>query len=211
MVRVQHDPTTGSAPSAPPSPGGRQPIWTRDGDLVGHEYLYRTRRGHRAGVDGWRAERQDVASAHVLESVAAAGRLAGPRLAFVNITRSFLVQRLPLPQPSGGRLVLEIVESVEADDGVLAGMQRLREMGYRLAIDDYVASDDQQAMLPHVDFVKIDVRDLPGLSSQVLQAARSHGAQVVAEWLATKGLVDQAVRLGFDMLQGDALGAATTV
>ncbi|MCL2850620.1 MAG: hypothetical protein FWE61_11370, partial [Micrococcales bacterium] len=41
-------------------PVARQPIWTVSGALVGHEYLYRSRIGRPAGVDRWRAERQDV-------------------------------------------------------------------------------------------------------------------------------------------------------
>ena len=49
------------------------------------------------------------------------GPPAATTYAFVNVTRSFLVDDRPLPAHAG-RLVLEIVESVAADDEVLAGL-----------------------------------------------------------------------------------------
>jgi len=190
-------------------PVARQPIWTSGRKLAGHEYLYRSRSGLPAGVDSWRSEWQDLASAFVLHSVAAAGRTEGPGLTFVNITRAFVVDARPLPAPTES-LVLEIVESVPGDEQVLAGLARLRALGYRLALDDYVASSDQLAMLPTVEFVKIDIRALPTLPRDVLASARRFGAKLVAEWLETAVLVDHAIRLEFDLLQGDALGAAAT-
>jgi EAL and modified HD-GYP domain-containing signal transduction protein len=36
--------------------------------------------------------------------------------------------------------VLEVVESVAADDEVIAGLERLRALGYLIAIDDFAPS-----------------------------------------------------------------------
>ena len=210
-------------PSDPPAPHlshvptqrppvARQPIWTTAGALVGHEYLYRSRIGRPAGVDRWRAERQDVASASVLRSVfeESAADADGP-LIFVNVTRSFLVRDRPLPAHLG-RLVLEVVESVPGDPGVVLGLRRLRARGYRVAIDDFTASEAQMPMLPHADFVKVDCRDLvkpDGL--RLVEIGRRHGATLIAERVETTELVEMCVRVGFDMLQGDALGPAVTM
>lgn len=193
-------------------PVARQPIWTTTGTLLGHEYLYRSRVGRPAGVDLWRAERQDVASASVLRSIfEESSRAVGSEtLIFVNVTRSFLVRDRPLPAHLG-RLVLEIVESVPGDEGVVLGLRRLRARGYRIAIDDFRATADQLAMLPHADYVKIDCRDLLAQGESLLTTARSCGAQVVAERVETPELVAHCVRLGFDLLQGDALGPAVTL
>ena len=210
---------TGS-PSAVPTqrlPVALQPIWATNGVLLGHEYLYRSMSGRPAGVDRWVAARQDEASASVLRTVFGDGVAAHQdraveepsTLAFINVTRSFLVRDRPLPAPQG-RLVLEVVETVPAHAGVLLGLRRLRARGYLIAVDDYTASPDQLAMVPYADFVKVDCRDLAQLPRHALERARRYGARLVAEHVCDSTMLSRALDLGFEYLQGDALGAATT-
>ena len=189
-------------------PVARQPIWTPDGVLVGHEYLYRSADGLPAGVDRWVDERQEDASASVLASVFDGAGPEGDELAFVNVTGSFLTGERPLPPAT--RLVLEVVESVRASHAVLRGLPALRDDGYAIALDDYVATPDQVAMLPFADYVKVDLRDMARLTGRALGVARRYGARLVAEHVADRRLVHTAVQLGFDLLQGDVLGAART-
>jgi EAL and modified HD-GYP domain-containing signal transduction protein len=208
-LEVRHEsPRVPRQATGPRLPVARQPIWTPYGGLIGHEYLYRSKTGLPAGVDGWGDERQEGASASVLQSVFSGDGPEGDGLVFVNVTRSFLTRERPLPEPSD-RLVLEVVESVQADDAVLAGLPTLHADGYLIALDDYTASPDQVAMLPHADYVKVDLRDLAHMPASALFAARRYGAHLVAEYVADRALVGQAVALGFDLLQGDELGAAT--
>jgi len=195
--------------TGPRLPVARQPIWTVNGALVGHEYLYRSEAGLPAGVDGWVDEHQEAASASVLASVCGDDPIDTDGLVFVNVTHGFLTGERDLPDPAE-RLVLEVVETVHADDAVLGGLPALRLDGYLIALDDYVATPDQVAMLPYADFVKVDLRDLDTMPAHALTAARRYGARLVAEHVADRELVLRAVRLGFDLLQGDELGAATT-
>jgi len=199
------------SPSTPARlPIARQPIWTSDGRLYGNEFLYRSRDGLPAQVDRWRSDRQDVATACVLDVLFGDGPPGDHHPAFVNVTRSFVVDDRPLPAHAG-RLVLEIVESVAGDDDVLAGLDRLRTRGYKIAIDDFAAEPNQVAMLPYADFVKIDVRDVDRIGPQLVQLARSHGALLVAERVCNGTLVEECLALGFDLLQGDVLGPAVTL
>ena len=191
-------------------PIASQPIWTTDGRLFGNEFLYRSRDGLPAQVDRWRSDRQDVATASVLEVLFGDGPPVATTFAFVNITRSFLVDDRPLPAHAG-RLVLEIVESVTADDAVIAGLERLRLRGYLIAIDDFAAEPDQVAMMPYADFVKIDCRDVRRQGSSLVQLAREHGARLVAERVSDSLLVEECIGWGFDLLQGDVLGPAITL
>src|SRR3954469_2033005 len=199
---------------SPPTPAklpiARQPIWTSDGLLYGNEFLYRSRDGLPAQVDRWGSDRQDVATAAVLDVMFGDGPPGNLPLAFVNVTRSFVVSDRPLPAHAG-RLVLEIVESVAADDAVLAGLARLRARGYRIAIDDFAAEPAQIAMMAYADYVKIDVRDVERLGPHLARLARRHGATLVAERVSDSALVDQCRVLGFDLLQGDVLGPAVTL
>ena len=191
-------------------PIARQPIWTLDGRLFGHEFLYRSRDGLPAQVDHWQSDRQDVATASVLDVLFGDGPPVDPTPAFVNVTRSFIVDDRPLPAHPG-RLVLEVVESVIADDAVIAGLQRLRARGYRIAIDDFAAEDDQVRMIPYADYVKIDVRDMDRIGPELVELARSHGAMLVAERVSDDEVVARCRALGFELLQGDALGPAVTL
>ncbi|MEZ0449854.1 EAL domain-containing protein [Cellulomonas sp. ICMP 17802] len=203
------------APSVSPAvpsrlPIARQPIWTIGGLLYGNEFLYRSREGLPAQVDRWGSDRQDVATASVLDVLFGDGPPTSETFAFVNVTRSFLVDDRLLPAHAD-RLVLEVVESVEADAAVLAGLGRLRSRGYRIAIDDFAAEPDQLAMMPYADFVKIDCRDVHRLGTGLVQLARRHGATLVAERVSDLGLVEECRTLGFDLLQGDVLGPAVTL
>ena len=191
-------------------PIASQPIWTTEGRLFGNEFLYRSREGLPAQVDRWRSDRQDVATASVLEALFGDGPPVATTYAFVNITRSFLVDDRPLPAHAG-RLVLEIVESVAADDEVIAGLERLRERGYLIAIDDFTAEPNQVAMMPYADFVKIDCRDVRRQGAPLVQHARQYGARLVAERVSDSLLVEECRGWGFDLLQGDVLGPAITL
>ena len=125
-------------------PIASQPIWTTDGRLFGNEFLYRSRDGLPAQVDRWRSDRQDVATASVLEALFGDGPPVATTYAFVNITRSFLVDDRPLPAHAG-RLVLEIVESVaEADVWIVnlavTGGGFNGESGFRFELTDDLIS-----------------------------------------------------------------------
>lgn len=204
-MTLSHGVTRPGAAVPPPAHVARQPIRLPSGDVLGHEYLYRTAAGRAAGVDRWSTPRQDAASASVLHAVYDRRRPRTTGLVFVNVTRAFLVGERALPR-ADERLVLEVVESVRADTAALAGLARLRDRGYRVALDDWTASPAQRAMLPHADFVKVDCRDLDRLGDAGLAEARTSGARLVAERVADTTLRDRCLDLRFDLLQGYVLG-----
>ena len=145
----------------------------------------------------WRARlgRQPIVTSH--------GRTID-HLAFVNVTRSYLVGELPLPLDPA-QLVLEIVESVPADPAVLAGVRALRDRGYRIAIDDFVGLDDQLALLPHADYVKLDIRDLALHGTALVTLAGRFGAVLVAERVEDLSTLEQCVAAGFGLFQGNVV------
>lgn len=183
---------------------GRQAIHDRDGGVHGYEFLYRAGRQHTLRVDMWPAAAQDRATLRVLQatfSPSGVRSVAADALVFVNFTRAFLVGELPVPEEPG-RLVLEVVESVRADAAVLTGVQRLRERGFRIAIDDFVGLTSQVALLPYADYVKVDQRDLAERGPGLLDAAGSRGATLIAERIETPDQLESCRALGFDLFQG---------
>lgn len=183
---------------------GRQGIFAPAGTVHGYEFLYRSGRQHALRVDLWPAEAQDRATLRVLQatfSPTGVRALAAEALVFVNFTRAFLVGDLPLPDEPE-RLVVEIVESVRADDAVIAGVARLRARGFRLAIDDFVGLTSQVALLPYADYVKIDLRDLAERGEALVALARTYGATLVAERIETVEQLAWCRELGFHLFQG---------
>ena len=188
---------------------GRQGIFTGAGAVFGYELYFRSPHPAPLHVDHWTAEQQDEATAHVVHATftgPGVTSVARDRRVFVNFTRSYLVGDVSVPHLPD-QLIVEIVESVVADDQVMAGVQRLRARGFRIAIDDFVGLDSQLRLLPYADYVKIDVRDLDLDDDHppLLDLARSCGAQVVAECVESEDILDRCQSLGFDLYQGYAL------
>lgn len=194
---------------------GRQPIYDRDGAVVGYELLFR------AGSDASDAARADGhATARVLVAAFTALRewlaehaefgleeLTGGRVAFLNVTREFLTGLLPLPFDDS-QAVLEVLRTVEVDDELVAGVTVLVERGFTLALDDYVAGTGRDALLPLVSYVKID---LPGADESTVrdtvELCRRHShLQLVAQRLESADNLRLAFELGFDLFQGHILG-----
>lgn len=116
--------------------------------------------------------------------------------------------------PPGG-LELEITERDELPDGDAPRhvLRRLKELGVRLALDDFGAGYSSFKSLRElpVDVVKIDrsmIQGLPHdrqgarLAQLLIETAKWLGLRVVAEGVETKAQAEFLKRLGCDELQG---------
>ena len=136
----------------------------------------------------WSSHQHERATAHVLGATfgrADLEHVANGRLLFVRCPRAYLVGDLPIPRRPD-RLVIEVNDAVTVDSAVLSGIRRLREEGFRVAVPAFVSNPNQRRLLPHADFVKIDVRDLDVEGPPVVHLARSYGALLVAEYVETR-------------------------
>jgi c-di-GMP-related signal transduction protein len=187
---------------------GRQPIY--DGDRIyGYELLFRSSADARiATARGASATGTIIHNAFAefgLES------LVGNRRCFINVTREYLSGELPIPfQP--GQVVLEVLETVDVDAEVAAYVVRLVEAGYEIALDDFMVGSEHEALLDVASYVKID---LASAEESVLRAQvarlRERGLTLVAERVETDEDVAYARDLGFDLMQGYALGRPQTL
>ncbi|GIG55473.1 EAL domain-containing protein [Demequina activiva] len=181
---------------------GRQGIFTADRGLYGYELLFRAPGRMGLRVDLWNARQQDRATEHV---IAAAFHMAThppiDMLAFINFTRSYLVDRADVGfRPD--QAVIEVVESAFADEPLRQRLGDLQRRGYRIAIDDFVGTASQMALLSHAEFVKVDVRDLVAQGPDLVARARAHGSTLVAERVETRAMLEWCEELGFDLYQG---------
>ncbi len=196
--------------SASPVLVARQGIFTSSGRPVAYEFSYRSCDGPAVGAAQWSAHQHERATAHVLAATfgrAELERVANGRLLFVRCPRAYLVGDLPVPRRPD-RLVIVVPDSVPIDAEVLAGVRRLRTEGYRFALPSFVSSPAQRRLLPHADYVKVDVRDLDVEGHPVVTLARSYGASLVAEYVETPEAMAHARDLGLTLFQGNLLERA---
>jgi EAL and modified HD-GYP domain-containing signal transduction protein len=183
---------------------GRQPIFDAAGRVVAYELLFR------GSMDAVEAGRQDTyATSQVIVNTFTEfglAEVAGDRLCFINLTTQFLTGELKVPV-GPEQVVLEVLETIDVDDEVIAGITALVEAGYRIALDDFVWGSGHERLLPLASFVKIDLLDqqLDDLDELVANIRRHPGVQIVAEKLETQEHLALADHHGFELRQGYAL------
>jgi EAL and modified HD-GYP domain-containing signal transduction protein len=177
----------------------RQPILDRHHELHAYELLFRTGRDNRfPDVD------PDAATSRLISYVTTGfnlGRLTGAATAFVNLTRRVLVEDLYTVLPPD-RVVIELLETVEPDAEVIEACHRLRDLGYTLALDDYVDADGFAPLIECASFLKVDFRETDvDERARLAQAYRSQLA-LLAEKVESEEEVEQATKLGYTYFQG---------
>ena len=146
----------GSAGSEPVPYGyvARQPILTADEKVFGYELLFRD------GVEDYFREKDvDAASRHTLDKSLQIGlqTLCDGKRAFVNCTRDVLLKDYITLFPSP-YTVVEVPESVPADDLVKSALERLKQAGYMIALDDFTIDDPRATLADLADILKIDMQ-----------------------------------------------------
>jgi len=178
----------------------RQPILNRQQELFAYELLFRNAETGPAEITS------DLsATASVIAHAAQLGleKVIGDARGFLNVDAAVLMSDIFhfLPRE---RVVLEIVETVKATPEVLARIAELRADGFTFALDDVIAdTEDVQLLLPHIDIVKFDLRDMP-LSAllKLTPQFRAIGKQLLAEKVESAEQFQVCLDLGFDYFQG---------
>lgn len=187
---------------------GRQAIFDRDLQVYGYELLYRDAGGSCTITDGDQASSQTLLNAFVEIGL---DRITGPYKAFVNLTRRFFVDMPPMPfHPD--RVVLEILEDVEVDDVLLAGLANMAAQGFELAMDDYSFQPQLSPILPFVRYIKVEVQpDRFDELERRMPELRQSGARLLAEKVETAEQYDRLKAMGFDFFQGYFFARPNTV
>jgi c-di-GMP-related signal transduction protein len=142
----------------------RQPILTADEKVFGYELLFRD------GVENFfRSSDADAASRSALNTSVLLGLnvLCDGRRAFVNCTREVLLKDYITLLPPG-QTVVEVLETVPADDLVVAACRRLKEAGYMIALDDFAVNDPREALTDLADIIKADLRATSAIDAEAM-------------------------------------------
>src|SRR3954469_18570557 len=107
----------------------RQPIFDGQLDLWGYELLFR-RANEQVAVIG---DDDAATSTVVINAFTEIGleTLVGDHAAWLNVSRDFVVSKLPLTLPPK-RIVLELLEEQPVDENLLEALSQLRGLGYTI-------------------------------------------------------------------------------
>ena len=178
----------------------RQPIFDARKRVYGYELLFR---GGLENVCSATDETQAAGDVlHAAWLTFGLPTLVGDRKAFINFTRDLLLAGYAETLPPSST-VIELIETVDGDTAVTELCRRLKQLGYGIALDDFVYRPTLEPLIELADIIKIDL-DQAGLEEQIDHVRRlaSHQPMLLAERVETADDYRRAVELGFDFVQG---------
>ncbi|WP_415225314.1 EAL and HDOD domain-containing protein [Psychromonas sp.] len=179
----------------------RQPILDVDKNTVAYELLFRD--GPHNAFPEIEAE---LATSRLLSEqfFCAPYNALGNKLGFINFPYQSLINQIPTLFPKD-KVIIEVLEDCLPTDELFAALQSLTEMGYVLALDDFVPSPEWMRFLPLITIIKFDLRLTPiEKAAMFIKRSQLVGRNIkfVAEKVETYQEYKQALAVGFTYFQG---------
>jgi c-di-GMP-related signal transduction protein len=190
--------------SSSPEDGGsdtfvaRQPILDRAQSVYAYELLYRSSlKNAYDGISGTRATTDVLLNALLHIGL---DRLVGGKLAFVNFDRDLLMGEMVGLLPA--RIVIEVLETVVPDKEVVARCRELRNVGFKIALDDVTDLGKVGELITVADFLKVDFRASDQRQQELIAHKASKKTILIAEKVETGDEFERALKLGYQLAQG---------
>ncbi len=180
---------------------GRHPILNKHQKTVGYELLFRSKGSEtNDSLDDLSATSGVIVN---LLSQFGIDQILDNKLGFLNIAASSLMSDTIELLPAE-RIVLEILEDTPINAQIITRCKALKELGFKLSIVDYANRPEHIVLLPHVDYVKIDLsvtqtEKLPQLINIIREKS---SAKIVADKVEEEALFLACKELGIDAFQG---------
>ncbi|TXH74342.1 EAL domain-containing protein [Thiobacillus sp.] len=178
----------------------RQPILDRNQRIVAYELLFRAGNTSGAAVTD---DMQATASViHHAFSEMGVQTVLGSQLGFINVSADMLlsdmIELLPRAQ-----VVLELLETIRVDEAIIERCRALKQLGFTLALDDFIFDESYRPLLPLVDIIKVDLllHDQDQLRVIVNQL-KQWPVRLLAEKVDSAEQAAYCHSLGFDLFQG---------
>jgi EAL and modified HD-GYP domain-containing signal transduction protein len=179
----------------------RQPIFDRTRQLYAYELLFRSDDVHNEfdATESGSATKQVIANSLLsigLENVACGKKV------FLNFDHGLLMGGLHAVLPKEST-VLEILESVEPNDELIAACRDLNQQGYTFALDDFVEDPRFEPLTEIAKLIKVDMRTTAKPEQErLLRTYQPRGVAMVAEKVETHEEFEWAKKAGYDYFQG---------
>lgn len=132
--------------------------------------------------------------------------LGNDGIAFVNIDEDVLLSNI-VDVLDKEKFILEILETTELTDKVIAKIKQYHTRGFRVAIDDFDCSAEMiikfTPLLKYIDIIKVDVLTAEAENlKNVVSRLKKTKIKLLAEKIETKEIYDECVKMGFHFFQG---------
>jgi len=178
----------------------RQPIFELGRGRYGYELLYR----RDASIDHAEGDAGHMSAEVIVGALLGIGlrALSDGGVAFINFSRAQLLnQSWELFEP--GSVMIELPETVECTEDIIAACVQMVRAGYRLALDDYVYSERSRPLLEIASVVKVDILGLSRHElDRIAHQLRPFGPRLLAERVETATVRDVCAELGYELFQG---------
>lgn len=182
----------------------RQPILDAKKSVIGYELLFRNNSQNvYSATDGNRATLEILSNALFHSSFQ---QMVNNKLGLVNFTRDLLFNDAVLlfsPQ----NLIIEVLEDVIPDESVIAACKRLKDSGYKIALDDFIACDLDNPLLDLASIVKVDFLQTIGSDRKLIaDSLLLRKITLLAEKVETANDFSEGCDLGYTLFQGYFFG-----
>jgi EAL and modified HD-GYP domain-containing signal transduction protein len=121
---------------------------------------------------------------------------------FLNCTHDVVVNGFPTLFPADLTIV-EILETAQASPELIEACIKLKDAGYRIALDDFVVQPGYEPLIKIADIIKVDLRlSPPEECRRLAEAYGKNGRVMLAEKVETEEEFHSARSLGFGLFQG---------
>ncbi|HYE67123.1 MAG TPA: HDOD domain-containing protein [Anaerovoracaceae bacterium] len=180
----------------------RQPIFNKDMSIFGYELLHR-----RNSANYYESEDNSGATAELVRNsflVLDFDNLTDGTRGFINFTQDLLEAEIPHILPKE-KVVVEVLETVEATDIVIEVCKKLKKEGYILALDDLIldrTDRDYTPLIELADIIKIEFPSADKQKQRELLKKYKNKVIFLAEKVETREEFKEAVEMGYSLFQG---------
>jgi EAL and modified HD-GYP domain-containing signal transduction protein len=178
----------------------RQPIFDRQQKVYAYELLYRSGFDNAfSGLDGDKATSEVITNSFLLIGLEA---LTRGKKAFINFPKGSLEEGIAALLPKE-HAVIEILEDIEPDEKIIGICKKLKELGYTLALDDFIYDVKYTPLIELADIIKVDFLNTPVEERKNIIKTIGHSrVKFLAEKVETREELTQAIEWGYSYFQG---------
>jgi EAL and modified HD-GYP domain-containing signal transduction protein len=179
---------------------GRQQIFDQKLNTYAYELLFR-------GTDFDLHDKESATQATnqvITDTILELGlnNIVGPHKAFINFTTQNILDKTPLHLPKE-RIVIEVLENVEIDLRIVANLKELSKLGYVIALDDFIFSDEWKPLLEFADIIKLDILEMgESKTRELIKQLKPYNVSLLAEKVETYAEYQYLLKLGCIYFQG---------
>jgi len=179
----------------------RQPIFDSHMNIFGYELLYRrNNENYFIEMDDDQATSELIINSFLIFGL---DDLTDGKKALINFSKDMINSEIPYLLPKEN-VIFEILEREETTQATVEACEKLRALGYRLALDDFVIDDSFLPLVEKVDIIKVEY---PSVSYEDQKAfinkyRRKSKMKFLAEKIETREDYQRAVEIGYDYFQG---------